>query len=120
MTDEERAELEVLRAREAEMEAHFSEQSERMARSEREAQAQQAVTAQMRAEWEAMKAEVRAPFRVQHTRAAASHGKQAALRFDLVLWNASTSQSAAPTARFGVKTAENESSHIARRRGIHL
>ena len=58
----ERAELEMLRAREAEMEAHFSEQSERMAHSEREAQAQQAVTAQMRAEWEAMKAEVRAPF----------------------------------------------------------
>ena len=58
MTDEERAELEVLRAREAEMEAHFSKQSERMAHSEREAQAQQAVTAKMRAEWEVMKAEV--------------------------------------------------------------
>ena len=40
------------------MEAHFSEQAERVAHSEREAQAQQAVTAQMRAEWEAMKAEV--------------------------------------------------------------
>lgn len=58
LADEERAELEVLRAREAEMEAHFSEQSARVALSEREAQAQQAVAAQMRAEWEAMKAEV--------------------------------------------------------------
>ena len=85
MADEERAELELLRAREAEMEAHFSEQSARVAHSEREAQAQQAVTAQMRAEWEDMKAEVRAPSRVQHTRAAASHGKQAALGIELVL-----------------------------------
>ena len=85
MADEERAELEVLRAREAEMEAQFSEQSERMAHSEREAQAQQAVSAQMRAEWEVMKAEVGAPCQVQHIRAAASYGKQAALKFDLVL-----------------------------------
>ena len=85
MADEERAELERLRAREAEMEAHFSEQSERMAHSEREAQAQQAVTAQMRAEWEVMKAEVGTPSQVQCTQAAASHAKQAALRVDLVL-----------------------------------
>ena len=83
MADEERAELEVLRAREAEMEAHFSEQNERMAHSEREAQAQQAVTAHMRAEWEVMKAEVRAPFRLQYTQAAVSRARQAALRFHL-------------------------------------
>ena len=85
MADDDRAELEMLRAREAEMEAHFSEQSERMAHSKREAQAQQAVTAQMRAEWEVMKAEVGTPFWGQHTRAAASHAKEAALRADLVL-----------------------------------
>ena len=67
MIDEERAELEVLRAREAEMQMHFSEQSERMAHSKREALAQQAVTAQMRTEWEVMKAEVRSTSRAHYT-----------------------------------------------------
>lgn len=58
MDDEERAELEAMRAREIELEAHFTAQQEAVAGAQRELQAQQAATARMQAEWEAMKAEV--------------------------------------------------------------
>lgn len=61
MDDEERAEFEAMRAREAEMEAHFMEAQQRMEQSQAALREQQAATARMQAEWEAMRAEVRRP-----------------------------------------------------------
>lgn len=61
MDDEERAEFKAMRAREAEMEAHFMEAEQRVEQSQSELREQQVATARMQAEWEAMRAEVRRP-----------------------------------------------------------
>ena len=61
MDDEERTEFKAMRAREAEMEAHFMEAEQRVEQSQAELREQQVATARMQAEWEAMRAEVRRP-----------------------------------------------------------
>lgn len=58
MNDEERADFEAMRAREAEMEVHFATAEARVAQSRRDLAEQQQATTCMQQEWEAMKQEV--------------------------------------------------------------
>lgn len=58
MRDEERAELEAMRAREAEWEAHLEEQEQRMREAEEQHWQHQQEAQQMRQQWEDMKGQV--------------------------------------------------------------
>ncbi len=59
MSDEERAELEAMRAREAQWEAHLEEQEARMADAQSALWQQRQERDDMAAEWQAMKAQAR-------------------------------------------------------------
>ena len=63
MSDEERAELEAMRTREAQWEAHLEEQEARMADAQSALWQQRRERDDMAAEWQAMKAQVRAMLR---------------------------------------------------------
>jgi hypothetical protein len=66
MSDEERAELEAMRAREAEWEAHLEEQEQRMRKAQEHQWQQQEQAEQMRAQWEEMKGQVHGPAFPKH------------------------------------------------------